>query len=90
MTDLRAAKVESVAEFIGEQVVDLAQNVLEFERLAQLLDFSRADLTSALGTTWRSASDQVMGGVSVATLESYLSPSTIPVGRSGEPMPHWG
>ncbi len=32
-------------------------------------DFARVDFVSALGTTWRSASDQVMGGVSVATLE---------------------
>lgn len=31
-------------------------------------DFSGADLTSALGTRWRAVSDQVMGGVSEATL----------------------
>ena len=32
-------------------------------------DFARGDCVSALGTAWRCASDQVMGGISVATLE---------------------
>ncbi|NIA68991.1 CIA30 family protein [Pelagibius litoralis] len=32
-------------------------------------DFSRPDLTSALGTRWRAVSDQVMGGVSEVSVE---------------------
>lgn len=31
-------------------------------------DFASTDLRSALGTRWRATSDQVMGGVSVATI----------------------
>ena len=35
-------------------------------------NFKRDDLVSALGTTWRGVSDQVMGGISEAGLQRSL------------------
>ena len=47
-------------------------------------DFERADGVSALGTTWRTTSDRVMGGVSVARTERVVGDGDAGLRLTGE------
>lgn len=56
---------------VGSLVVPIGMRAAQArmrDRIAMIDDFSGKDLTSRLGTRWRGISDQVMGGISEASV----------------------